>query len=43
MAFVTLNNGVQMPKLSFGVFMIQNDETERYVLDAINVNFASDN
>lgn len=43
MEFVTLNNGVQMPKLGFGIFMIQNEETERCVLDAINVNFASAN
>ena len=36
MEFVTLNNGVKMPKLGFGVFMIPNDETERCVLDAID-------
>lgn len=35
MEFVTLTNGVKMPKLGFGVFMIPNDETERCVLDAI--------
>lgn len=39
MEFVTLNNGVQMPKLGFGVFMIPNDETERCVLDAIDVGY----
>lgn len=39
MEFVTLNNGVKMPKLGFGVFMIPNDETERCVLDAIDVGY----
>lgn len=39
MEFTTLNNGVQMPKLGFGVFMIPNDETERCVLDAIDVGY----
>lgn len=39
MEFTTLNNGVKMPKLGFGVFMIPNDETERCVLDAIDVGY----
>ena len=39
MEFVTLNNGVKMPKLGFGVFMIPNDETERCVLDAISAGY----
>jgi len=39
MEFVTLNNGVKMPKLGFGVFMIPNDETERCVLDAIDASY----
>jgi len=39
MEFVTLSNGVKMPKLGFGVFMIRNDETERCVLDAINAGY----
>ena len=39
MEFITLNNGVKMPKLGFGVFMIPNDETERCVLDAINAGY----
>ena len=39
MEFVTLTNGVKMPKLGFGVFMIPNDETERCVLDAINAGY----
>jgi len=39
MEFVTLNNGVKMPKLGFGVFMIPNDQTERCVLDAIDAGY----
>lgn len=39
MEFVTLNNGVNMPKLGFGVFMIPNAETERCVLDAISAGY----
>ena len=32
---VTLNNGVQMPILGFGVFQIPEDQTEQCVLDAL--------
>jgi 2,5-diketo-D-gluconate reductase A len=32
---VTLNNGVQMPILGFGVFQVPADETERVVTDAL--------
>lgn len=39
MEFVTLNNGVRMPRLGFGVFMIPADETERCVMDAIDVGY----
>lgn len=39
MEFVTLSNGIRMPKLGFGVFMIPNDETERCVRDAIDVGY----
>lgn len=39
MEYVTLNNGVRMPKLGFGVFMISNEKTERCVLDAINAGY----
>lgn len=39
MEFVTLNNGVKMPKLGFGVFMIPNDETQQCVLEAIDVGY----
>ncbi|MGW1721275.1 aldo/keto reductase, partial [Streptomyces sp. NPDC002156] len=32
---VTLNNGVQMPVLGFGVFQVPAEETERVVTDAL--------
>ncbi|MDG4825183.1 aldo/keto reductase [Asanoa sp. WMMD1127] len=32
---VTLNNGVQMPILGFGVFQVPDDQTERVVADAL--------
>lgn len=35
MEYITLTNGVKMPKLGYGVFQIDNDETERCVSDAI--------
>ena len=37
MEYVTLNNGVKMPKLGFGVFQITKEDCERCVLDAIKV------
>ena len=40
MEYVTLNNGVKMPKLGNGVYQIDTAEPERCVLDAISmVNF----
>jgi len=39
MQTVKLNNGVEMPKLGFGVFMIPPDETERCVKDALSVGY----
>lgn len=39
MEYVTLNNGVKMPKLGFGVFMIPNDEAQKCVLEAIDVGY----
>ena len=39
MEYVTLANGVQMPKLGYGVFQVAADETERCVLDAINAGY----
>lgn len=42
MQYVTLNNGVEMPKLGFGVFQIENAaECERAVLDALAVGYRS--
>ena len=36
---VTLNNGVEMPVLGFGVYQIEPDETERAVLEALEVGY----
>lgn len=39
MEYVTLNNGVKMPKLGFGVFQISKEDCERCVLDAIKAGY----
>ena len=39
MEYVTLTNGVKMPKLGFGVFQIAKEECERCVLDAIKAGY----
>ena len=39
MEYITLNNGVKMPILSFGVYQIPKEETKRCVLDAINIGY----
>ena len=39
MEYVTLSNGVKMPKLGFGVFQIPKEECERCVLDAIQTGY----
>ncbi|MFJ7978056.1 aldo/keto reductase [Peribacillus sp. NPDC096379] len=39
MEYVKLNNGVNMPKLGFGVFQIPKEECEKCVLDAITVGY----
>ncbi len=39
MEFLTLNNGVEIPKLGFGVFQISKEDCERCVLDAIEVGY----
>lgn len=39
MEYVTLNNGVKMPILGFGVYQIPKKETKQCVLDAIKVGF----
>lgn len=41
MEYVTLNNGVKMPKLGYGVYQVDAAETERCVLDAISVGYRS--
>lgn len=38
---VTLNNGVQMPILGFGVFQIPEDQTEQAVIDALAAGYRS--
>lgn len=39
MEFVKLSNGLEMPKLGFGVYQISKEDTERCVLDAIKVGY----
>lgn len=39
MKYVTLNNGIKMPVLGYGVFQISSEECERCVLDAIEVGY----
>lgn len=40
MEYVTLNNGVEMPRLGFGVFQIDDlAECERAVSDALSVGY----
>lgn len=41
MKYVTLNNGVQMPMLGYGVYQETKDECERCVLDALKVGYRS--
>src|SRR3954469_18070932 len=36
---VTLNNGVQMPVLGFGVYAVPFEETERVVTDALGAGY----
>lgn len=39
MEYVTLNNGVKMPILGFGVYQIPKEDTKRCVLDAIKTGY----
>lgn len=39
MNYVTLNNGVTMPQLGYGVFQVTKDECERCVSDALKVGY----
>ncbi|MFS0674783.1 aldo/keto reductase [Ornithinibacillus sp. 179-J 7C1 HS] len=41
MEYVTLNNGLQMPKLGFGVWKVSDDEAEKAVKEAIKVGYRS--
>lgn len=41
MEYVTLNNGVKMPILGYGVYQVEPAECERCVLDAIDVGYRS--
>lgn len=41
MEYVTLNNGVKMPMLGYGVYQTPPEETERCVLEAIEVGYRS--
>ena len=41
MEYVTLNNGVKMPKLGYGVYQVSPDECERCVSDALAVGYRS--
>lgn len=40
MQFATLNNGVQISKPEFGMFMVHNEEIERCLLDAIGAGYS---
>lgn len=39
MDYVTLNNGVKMPQLGYGVYQVTKEECERCVLDALEVGY----
>lgn len=41
MEYVTLNNGVKMPKLGYGVYQTPPEDTERCVLEAIEAGYRS--
>lgn len=39
MNYITLNNGVKMPQLGYGVYQVSREECERCVLDALKVGY----
>lgn len=41
MEFITLDNGVEMPKLGYGVYQVSQEECERCVTDALEVGYRS--
>lgn len=41
MEYVTLNNGIKMPKLGYGVYQTPPEDTKRCVSDAIEIGYRS--
>lgn len=41
MEYITLNNGVKMPKLGYGVYQTPPEETKRCVLEALEIGYRS--
>lgn len=41
MEYATLNNGVRMPRVGYGVYQVSSEECERCVLDALEVGYRS--
>lgn len=41
MEYVTLNNGIKMPMLGYGVYQVTNNECESCVRDALDVGYRS--
>lgn len=39
MNYITLNNGVKMPQIGYGVYQVTKEECERCVLDALSVGY----
>ena len=39
MEYATLNNGVRMPRVGYGVYQFSSEECERCVLDALEVGY----
>lgn len=39
MEYVTLNNGIKMPKLGYGVYQTPPEDTKHCVLDAIEIGY----
>ena len=39
MNYITLNNGVKMPQLGYGVYQVNKEECERCVADALKVGY----
>ncbi|OHX54269.1 hypothetical protein BB777_07025 [Planococcus faecalis] len=41
MDFITLNNGLKMPQLGFGVWQVENDEATKVVAKALETGYTS--